>query len=127
MGFKKVLIEISTVILLIGGVLYLTLGFLALSNNKKVYEKLVNIKEKKKESQTIEDIIEKEKLYLVLELFIASSIDFILMFICIYKTNLINPEYKESERIALLDDKKEENLENESLKSSENLYRATIN
>lgn len=127
MGFKKVLIEISTVILLIGGVLYLTLGFLALSNNKKVYEKLVNIKEKKKESQTIEDIIEKEKLYLVLELFIASSIDFILMFICIYITNLINPEYKESERIALLDDKKEENLENESLKSSENLYRGTIN
>ena len=127
MGFKKVLIEISTVILLIGGVLYLTLGFLALSNNKKVYEKLVNIKEKKKESQTIEDIIEKEKLYLVLELFIASSIDFILMFICIYKTNLINPEYKESERIAFLDDKKEENLENESLKSSENLYRGTIN
>ena len=127
MGFKKVLIEISTVILLIGGVLYLTLGFLALSNNKKVYEKLVNIKEKKKESQTIKEIIEKEKLYLVLELFIASSIDFILMFICIYKTNLINPEYKESERIALLDDKKEENLENESLKSSENLYRGTIN
>ena len=127
MGFKKVLIEISTVILLIGGVLYLTLGFLALSNNKKVYEKLVNIKEKKKESQTIEDIIEKEKLDLVLELFIASSIDFILMFICIYKTNLINPEYKESERIALLDDKKDENLENESLKSSENLYRGTIN
>ena len=127
MGFKKVLIEISVVILLIGGVLYLTLGFLALSNNKKVYEKLVNIKEKKKESQTIEDIIEKEKLYLVLELFIASSIDFILMFICIYKTNLINPEYKESERIALLDDKKDENLESESLKSSENLYGGTIN
>ena len=64
MGFKKVLIEISTVILLIGGVLYLTLGFLALSNNKKVYEKLVNIKEKKKNHKPLRILLKKKNFIL---------------------------------------------------------------
>ena len=43
MGFKQVLIYCVGIIGLIGGILYLTLGFLAIADNKVVYEKLISI------------------------------------------------------------------------------------
>lgn len=122
MGFKQVLMYCVGIIGLIGGILYLTLGFLAIADNKKVYEKLISIEKYKKkvknETQkniSFDEIIEKEKTNIVIELFIAAVIDFILMSLCYYKINSNSSQYSVNDHFALLDEnKKESESENEN-------------
>ncbi len=137
MGFKQVLIYCVGIIGLIGGILYLTLGFLAIADNKVVYEKLISIekykeKVKKKTGKTInlDEIIEKEKTNIIIELFIASVIDFLLMSLCYYKINLNSREYIVNDHFPLLDENKkdsENENENESITKTGDNNIETIN
>ena len=135
MGFKQVLIYCVGIIGLIGGILYLTLGFLAIADNKVLYEKLISIekykeKVKKKTGKTInlDEIIEKEKTNIIIELFIASVIDFLLMSLCYYKINLNSREYIVNDHFPLLDEnKKDSENENESITKTGDNNIETIN
>ena len=124
MGFKQVLIYCVGIIGLIGGILYLTLGFLAIADNKVVYEKLISIEKYKKkvENKTgktinLDEIIVKEKTNIIIELFIASVIDFLLMSLCYYKINLNSRQYSVNDHFQLLDENQKD-LENENKNES---------
>ena len=124
MGFKQVLIYCVGIIGLIGGVLYLTLGFLAIADNKVVYEKLISIEKYKKkvENKTgktinLDEIIVKEKTNIIIELFIASVIDFLLMSLCYYKINLNSRQYSVNDHFQLLDENQKDS-ENENKNES---------
>jgi hypothetical protein len=83
---KKNILKSLEILFLIGGILYIILGFLSINDNRELIEKLgTNLKIKIKKDQpslSKQEIHLKLKNNLAIELFIASIIDFILMFIC---------------------------------------------
>ncbi len=83
---KKNILKSLEILFLIGGILYIILGFLSINDNKELIEKLgTNLKIKIKKDQpslSKEEVHLKLKNNLAIELFIASIIDFIIMFIC---------------------------------------------
>ena len=129
MGFKKVLLHISEIIVLIGGVLFLILGFLALFDNKVIYEKLLKIEDEKHPNNntylTMEEVIKKRKTHIVLELFTASTVDFILMFLCIYKMRESITDNHSNALNLVPHEKKKDDIEEEILSSSDNLDKGT--
>ena len=126
---KKNILKSLEILFLIGGILYIILGFLSINDNKELIEKLgTNLKIKIKKDQpslSKEEVHLKLKNNLAIELFIASIIDFILMFICkIYNKQKDEKKNIQDTNISLIEGiKPKENIDgsinDENLKKEE--------
>ena len=126
---KKNILKSLEILFLIGGILYIILGFLSINDNKELIEKLgTNLKIKIKKDQpslSKEEVHLKLKNNLAIELFIASIIDFILMFICkIYNKKKKKKKNIQDTNISLIEGiKPKENIDgsinDENLKKEE--------
>lgn len=126
---KKNILKSLEILFLIGGILYIILGFLSINDNKELIEKLgTNLKIKIKKdhpSLSKEEVHLKLKNNLAIELFIASIIDFILMFICkIYNKQKDEKKNIQDTNISLIEGiKPKENIDDsindENLKKEE--------
>ena len=107
MEIKKLLLGISEIIFLVGGVLYLLLGILSLFNNHELIDKLgtqfsKNIKLEEADIKS-DDLQNKVKMKIAIELFISSIIDFILMVICKFYNKSNNEIVNDEIGISLID------------------------
>ena len=126
---KKNILKSLEILFLIGGILYIILGFLSINDNKELIEKLgTNLKIKIKKdhpSLSKEEVHLKLKNNLAIELFIASIIDFILMFICkIYNKQKDEKKNIQDTNISLIEGIKpkeniDESINDENLKKEE--------
>ena len=126
---KKNILKTLEILFLIGGILYIILGFLSINDNKELIEKLgTNLKikiKKDKPSLSKEEVHLKLKNNLAIELFIASIIDFILMFICkIYNKQKDEKKNIQDTNISLIEGIKpkeniDESINDENLKKEE--------
>ena len=126
---KKNILKSLEILFLIGGILYIILGFLSINDNKELIEKLgTNLKIKIKKDQpslSKEEVHLKLKNNLAIELFIASIIDFILMFICkIYNKQKDEKKNIQDTNISLIEGIKpkeniDESINDEKLKKEE--------
>lgn len=126
---KKNILKSLEILFLIGGILYIILGFLSINDNKELIEKLgTNLKIKIKKDQpslSKEEVHLKLKNNLAIELFIASIIDFILMFICkIYNKQKDEKKNIQDTNISLIEGIKpkeniDESINDENLKKEE--------
>lgn len=126
---KKNILKSLEILFLIGGILYIILGFLSINDNRELIEKLgTNLKIKIKKDQpslSKEEVHLKLKNNLAIELFIASIIDFILMFICkIYNKQKDEKKIIQDTNISLIEGIKpkeniDESINDENLKKEE--------
>ncbi len=126
---KKNILKSLEILFLIGGILYIILGFLSINDNRELIEKLgTNLKIKIKKDQpslSKEEVHLKLKNNLAIELFIASIIDFILMFICkIYNKQKDEKKIIQDTNISLIEGIKpkeniDESINDEKLKKEE--------
>ncbi len=126
---KKNILKSLEILFLIGGILYIILGFLSINDNRELIEKLgTNLKIKIKKDQpslSKQEIHLKLKNNLAIELFIASIIDFILMFICkIYNKQKDEKKIIQDTNISLIEGIKpkeniDESINDEKLKKEE--------
>lgn len=126
---KKNILKSLEILFLIGGILYIILGFLSINDNKELIEKLgTNLKIKIKKDQpslSKEEVHLKLKNNLAIELFFASIIDFILMFICkIYNKQKDEKKNIQDTNISLIEGIKpkeniDESINDENLKKEE--------
>ena len=126
---KKNILKSLEILFLIGGILYIILGFLSINDNRELIEKLgTNLKIKIKKdhpSLSKEEVHLKLKNNLAIELFIASIIDFILMFICkIYNKQKDEKKNIQDTNISLIEGIKpkeniDESINDENLKKEE--------
>ena len=126
---KKNILKSLEILFLIEGILYIILGFLSINDNKELIEKLgTNLKIKIKKDQpslSKEEVHLKLKNNLAIELFIASIIDFILMFICkIYNKQKDEKKNIQDTNISLIEGIKpkeniDESINDENLKKEE--------
>ena len=126
---KKNILKSLEILFLIEGILYIILGFLSINDNKELIEKLgTNLKIKIKKDQpslSKEEVHLKLKNNLAIELFFASIIDFILMFICkIYNKQKDEKKNIQDTNISLIEGIKpkeniDESINDENLKKEE--------
>ncbi len=126
---KKNILKSLEILFLIGGILYIILGFLSINDNRELIEKLgTNLKIKIKKDQpslSKQEVHLKLKNNLAIELFIASIIDFILMFICkIYNKQKDEKKIIQDTNISLIEGIKpkeniDESINDEKLKKEE--------
>ena len=126
---KKNILKSLEILFLIGGILYIILGFLSINDNRELIEKLgTNLKIKIKKDQpslSKQEVHLKLKNNLAIELFIASIIDFILMFICkIYNKQKDEKKIIQDTNISLIEGIKpkeniDESINDENLKKEE--------
>ena len=126
---KKNILKSLEILFLIGGILYIILGFLSINDNRELIEKLgTNLKIKIKKDQpslSKQEVHLKLKNNLAIELFIASIIDFILMFICkIYNKQKDEKKIIQDTNISLIEGIKpkeniDESINYEKLKKEE--------
>ena len=126
---KKNILKSLEILFLIGGILYIILGFLSINDNRELIEKLgTNLKIKIKKDQpslSKQEVHLKLKNNLAIELFIASIIDFILMFICkIYNKQKDEKKNIQDTNISLIEGIKpkeniDESINDENLKKEE--------
>ena len=107
---------ISEIIFLVGGVLYLLLGILSLFNNHELIDKLgtqfsKNIKLEEADIKS-DDLQNKVKMKIAIELFISSIIDFILMIVCIFCNKSNKEIVNDDMNISLIDMSKKIEKEN---------------